>query len=123
VTDSDRMAALIGTARQALRDEIQPLLPAEQRYTTAMIANALAIASRTMASGTEIAARMHAALAGLYPDRPDDPSSRLERRLAQELRAGNIEPERERCIRAVLVARTLARLSLTNPDYPKSHSE
>lgn len=111
---------LLRAALDTLRAELQPALPAEQRYPAALVANALGIAARVMAEGDTIRSGERAAIAALYPALADATLPQLERRLARELRQGDASDEREERIRAVLVARALARLALTNPDYPKS---
>ena len=138
MTDDDRLAGLLSVAREALRAELQPALDSALRYRAAMVANALAIVARRLSLGQGVEARQVQALAALYPDAagpslrgpdaagpslrgPDaaGPSLRgLERRLARELRRGRLDVEREERVRAVLLARTLARLEIANPDYP-----
>jgi hypothetical protein len=114
----DRLASLLEIARDVLRAEVQPSLDAGQRYTAAMIGSAMAIAGRALAGGADSEARQHAGLAALYPDSANASLAQLERRLARELRHGRLDVEREEHVRAVLLARTLARLEITNPDYP-----
>ena len=128
MTDDDRLAGLLSVAREALRAELQPALDSALRYRAAMVANALAIVARRLSLGQSVEARQIQALAALYPDTagsglrgPDaaGPSLRgLERRLARELRRGQLDVEREERVRAVLLARTLAQLEIANPDYP-----
>lgn len=120
MTQDDRLASLLSAARDVLRAELQPSLDAGQRYRAAMIASALAIASRALAGGADLAARQRQTLAALYPDASVADLARLERRLARELRQGRLDVEREERVRAVLLARTLARLEITNPDYPST---
>ena len=110
-------------ASATLRDEIQPHLGAEQRYPAAMVANALRICARALAEGDRIADVQCQALRTLHPDAPAADLGALERRLAAELRAGHLPPEREQRIRDVLRIRALARLALTNPDYPNTYKE
>lgn len=112
----DAMDDLLGIAREMLRREIQPTLPPEQRYVAAMVAHAMAIAARDAAIGPDSRERQRLALAALFPGEASLAS--LERRLAGELRRTKPPPEREEQVRAVLLARTLARLEVSNPDYP-----
>lgn len=116
-----QLASLLAAAEATLREDIQPHLAAAQRYPAAMVANALRIAARSLAQGADVADAERAALATLYPDDPSADLGELQRRLAAELRVDGVTPEREQRIRAVLRARTLARLALTNPDYPKTY--
>lgn len=44
---------LLGTAHAALRDDLLNALPAEQRHTCLMVANAVAIAQRYLKAGIE----------------------------------------------------------------------
>lgn len=113
----DRLASLLTVARDELRTELMPGLDAGGRYRAAMIANAMAIASRALSAGAETKARQGQALTTLYPDSPDTEPARLERRLARELRQGRLDVGREERVRAVLLARTLSRLEIVNPDY------
>ena len=83
-----------------------------------MVANALAIVARRLSLGQGVEARQIQALAALYPDAAGSGLPGLERRLARELRRGRLVVEREERVRAVLLARTLARLEIANPDYP-----
>jgi hypothetical protein len=120
MSTNDRLASLLAVARDTLRSELQPGLDAGQRYTAAMIARAMAIAARALAGGAESEARQRQALAALYPEADGATLVQLERRLARELRQGRLDIGREERVRAVLLARTLARLEMANPDYPAS---
>ncbi|MFO1067502.1 MAG: DUF6285 domain-containing protein [Geminicoccaceae bacterium] len=117
----DAMDSLLGIARETLRRDIQPTLPPDQRYLAAMIAHAMAIAARAAAIGADSRERQRLALATLHPG--EAALAALERRLAGELRRTKPSPEREEQIRAVLLARTLARLEVSNPDYPDSFAD
>ncbi len=114
------VAGLLDVARLVLRTELQPGLDAEKRYVAAMVGNAMAIAARDLAGGAENRRRRQVALAALYPGQGQAALAQLERRLAHELRQGGLGIEREEQVRAVLLARTLARLEIANPDYPTS---
>ena len=118
MTDDDRLAGLLSVARETLRTELQPALDPALRYRAAMVANALAIVARRLSLGQGVEARQIQALAALYPDAAGSGLRGLERRLARELRRGRLDVEREERVRAVLLARTLARLEIANPDYP-----
>lgn len=118
-----QLARLLEAAEATWRAEIQPHLGAEQRYPAAMVANALRICTRALVEGDAAARTERDALSALYPDGPTADLDALERRLAAELRAGGIPPARERRIRQALLARTRARLTLTNPDYLETYRE
>lgn len=117
----DRLAGLADVARDVLRSDIQPSVPPERRYAAAMIAHALAVVARGLTQGEDIAAGERAALAGLCPDLAEASLPRLRRRLAGELRSDRLSPDREERIRAALLAVTLARLTVTSPDYPETY--
>jgi len=118
MSGEQRLADLLDAARLTLRTELQPALDAEGRYMAAMVGNAMAIAARDLAGGAENRQRQQAALAALYPELGQAALPQLERRLARELRQGGLAVDREEQVRAVLLARTLARLEIANPDYP-----
>lgn len=120
MSDDDRLAAMLSIAREALRSELQPALDSALRYRAAMVGNALAIAARRLSLGEDCEAKQIQALAALYPDAGGSGLRSLERRLARELRRGRLDLEREERVRAVLLARTLARLEIANPDYPST---
>ncbi len=119
----EQLASLLDVAHATLRDEIQQHLGPEQRYPAAMVASALRLCARALAIGPTAAGAAHQALSGLYPDGPLRDLRDLERRLSAELRAGRMPAERERLVRRALLARTLARLAVTNPDYAKTYNE
>lgn len=123
MTSHDDLASLLDAAREVLRHELQPVLPGDARYPAAMIGNALAIAGRAFAIGRHVEGQQRATLAALYDLKPDPPLDQLERRLARELRLSDPDPEREEHIRAALYARTMARLEISNPDYPRTFSK
>jgi hypothetical protein len=120
MSGEQRLADLLDVARLTLRTELQPSLDAEQRYVAAMVGNAMAIATRALASGAENRQRQQTVLAALYPELVQAALPQLERRLARELRQGGLTVDREEQVRAVLLARTLARLEIANPDYPST---
>ncbi|HMR32155.1 MAG TPA: DUF6285 domain-containing protein [Geminicoccaceae bacterium] len=120
MSDDERLASLLSIARESLRGELQPTLEPALRYRAAMVGNALAIAARRLSLGDDCEARQLQALAALYPEAAGSGLRNLERRLARELRRGRLDVEREERVRAVLLARTLARLEISNPDYPST---
>lgn len=114
--------ALLACARQVLRDEVMPALPAERKYALLMVMNAMSIAERQLRNGdapeAQELAELHAAL--------DDSKVGLaegNRRLARLLRDGEGDPGKPR--RAALFAHLRAegrrRLAESNPKaLPKS---
>src|SRR5262249_34744311 len=94
--DKPNAAALLEEARRTLLEALLPLLPPDRRYDGLMVANAMAIAARE--AGQEDVARREAVsrLSSLLQvpstalSDPDLPVRLLglERRLADEIRAG-----------------------------------
>jgi hypothetical protein len=107
MSEPNLAADQLATARDLLRGEIAPVLPDRLRFPAAMIANAMAIASRELEHGSANRAELRALLARLYPEAPgtaclDD----LQRRLARELRAGRFDQDEDGHLRALLLGRT-----------------
>ena len=123
MTGEDQLASMLAIARDMLRGELQPALDAGLRYRAAMVASAMAIATRALTAGADSEARQLRTIAALYPDSAGADLRRLERRLARELRQVRLDVEREERVRAVLLARTLARLEIANPDYPSTFTQ
>lgn len=111
-------ADLLRTARDVLRGELMPSLPAAQRYPAAMVANAMAIAARELEHGPRGRAELHALYGRIYPDAAETTLEELERRLARDLRTGWLGPQESPALRAVLAGRTRLRLEISNPDHP-----
>lgn len=108
--------ALLACARQLLRDEVLPALPAAHRHALLMALNAMSIAERQLRNGDAPEAQE---LAGLRELLDDDKVSLVDgnRRLAQLLREGAGDPGMPR--RGVLFAHLRAsgqqRLAESNP--------
>lgn len=104
---------LIELAVNTLRGELQPSLPPEQRYTAAMIANALEIARREILTDGETARWQ--LLDELYPSGDGD-----MKRLALDIRTGKVStgkvPDLHQRLRAILVEE----LRVRNPRFLKS---
>lgn len=110
-----RIAAenLIELAISALREELQPHLPAAQRYTAAMIANALEIARRELlADGGSEQWRL---LDAIYAEGESDLG-----RLASDIRAGKVSTATHPDLAARLRALLLEELRIRNPRFLKS---
>lgn len=104
---------LIELAVDTLRGELQPSLPAEHRYTAAMIANALEIARREILTDGETA--RWELLDELYPEGDGD-----MKQLAVDIRSGKVNtakvPDLHDRLRAILVEE----LRIRNPRFLKS---
>jgi hypothetical protein len=114
--DRPDAAALLDFAREALRRDLAPLLPAERRHEVGLIARAMAIAAREAVAGDAPLRACQAALAELLGEGDLDG---LMHRLAAAIRAGNYDvpsPERAQ-VRQLLWAITLQKLRESNPDY------
>lgn len=104
---------LIELAVATLRSELQPSLPPGQRYTAAMIANALEIARREILAEGETA--RWDLLDEIYPEGDGD-----MKRLALDIRTGKVnttnKPDLHERLRAILVEE----LRVRNPRFLKS---
>jgi hypothetical protein len=109
-------ANLLATARNLLRSEIGPTLPDRLRYPVAMIANAMAIASRQLEHGDNSRAEFRVLMARLYPEALDAASlDDLQRRFARDLRAGRFDQEEQVCLRSLLRGCIHLRLRISAP--------
>jgi hypothetical protein len=100
---------LVTLARETLQNDLAPALPAKDRFTAALVANALAIAARAMldhgdADAAIVAAREALPFAG-------------DRALIAAIRSGALDaPSTERtAARAYAAALVRRRLAVTNP--------
>ncbi len=109
------LADLLDTARAVLRERIAPAVPAELRFETAMVANAMAIAARA-ARGLPGAAEARG-LARLYPEAGDAPPEVLRRRLVADIRAGRLDAAGRHLAAHLLWPRVRERLALSSPEY------
>jgi hypothetical protein len=107
--DCIRGERLLETARELLFDELLPALPTSARHAALMVANAMAIAARTM-------------------DRHDGRSSKEERagadrRLCESIRQGHVDHGAEAAaLHARLLADTRARVEVSNPKYLRTET-
>lgn len=106
---------LLETARDVLRERIAPAVPAELRFETAMVANAMAIVARA-AGGLPGAAEV-AGLARLYPEAVGEPVEVLRQRLVADIRAGRFDAAGEHLAAHLLWPRVRERLALSSPEY------
>lgn len=104
---------LIELAVETLRGELQPQLPPEQRYTAAMIANALEIARRDILTDGETA--RWDLLDELYPDGDGDMG-----RLAADIRSGKVNTAKMPDLRERLRAVLIEELRIRNPRFLSS---
>lgn len=123
--DAPDAGRLLDIARRVLLDELLPLLPEDRRLDVLMIANAMGIAAREAGAGGVPVRDALERLAAVY-DEPvpaglsdDDAAimlSRLNRRLAADIRAGAFDAGLKRAaLLDHLAATTRARVAITNP--------
>jgi hypothetical protein len=99
---------LLETARGVLIDELLPVLPADKRHAALMVANAMAIAARTMS-------RLGAVV-------PNDARAEADRRLCESIRRGSADAGAEaRQVHARLLADIRAKVEVSNPKYLVLH--
>jgi hypothetical protein len=110
-----RIAAdtLIELAIDTLRRELQPSVPADKRYTAAMVANALEIARREILTDAESA--QWDLLDAIY----DDGEGTLQQ-LAADIRSGKVSTDTHPDLPAKLRALVVAELTVRNPRFLKS---
>lgn len=114
INDDPGARDLVAIALRSFREAILPVVPADQRFTALMIANALGTAERELAAGTGAEPGLAAAVGGLLGEAGDLPT--LLPRLCAAIDAGRFDaPDRQSALRAVLTDITLARLAVSNP--------
>lgn len=115
MTTARRVSAetLIQLASDLLRDDIGPSLPPEKRYALAMIQNALSIARRDILTDGETP--LWDLLDTVYPD-----GDGTAAKLAQDIRNGEVEPDRPPDLREQLKQVLIAELRIKNPRFLKS---
>lgn len=82
-------AALLAIARDVLRKELMPLLPKERAYEVLMVVNAMSIAERQLRFREQPVRDEQQALQELLHEQGD--VVELNRRLAQKVRAGDLD--------------------------------
>jgi hypothetical protein len=107
-----RIAAetLIELAIDTLRRELQPSVPADKRYTAAMVANALEIARREILADAESA--QWDLLDAIY----DDGEGTLQQ-LAADIRSGKVSAKTHPDLPDKLRALVVAELKVRNPRF------
>jgi uncharacterized protein DUF6285 len=116
---------LLAIARETVLKTIVVDLPMEKLYPALMIANAMAIAGREAAQAGALLDVELRDLEVFYGDaadaaaRPEDRLLGLNRRLADDARAGRFEGTVEAAgFRALLERQVRMRLRISNPRYP-----
>lgn len=105
--DAETLLALVA---ETLRTQIMPELAGDKRYTAAMMANALDVASRAIAVEDEAPAL--ALLDAVY----DDGDGTLAG-LAKDIRAGKVGDATHKDLRQRLKSHLLAELAVRNPRH------
>ncbi|MAL91234.1 hypothetical protein FIU84_05715 [Stutzerimonas frequens] len=106
---------LLEVARQTLLQELLPALPSELRYTTLMVANAMAIAARECQACAQAEAQERECLQLLLGEHL--PSANAARRaLGEAIRTGRYDaPETQGALLDALRQTTVAQLAISNP--------
>jgi hypothetical protein len=110
---------LLELARSVFLAELLPRLPEDKRYDGLMVAAAMAIGARELGAGAAPYEEERRGLMRILDEMPtgDEPLEaaleRLNRRLAQELRAGRWDGDP--AVHALLHAAAVARLKENNP--------
>ena len=114
-------ADLLATAREALLAAILPALPDDRRYTTLMIANAMAIATREARRGSDVASGEREALRALLKSAGRDAASdrtlpELREALRRAIRDGAFDaPRRAMQVTAALLRVAAHWVGVSNP--------
>jgi hypothetical protein len=110
-------AELLAAARDAIQNEILPLLPAESRVQGLMVLRAIAIVERELQAGTNLSATLHARLCAVAG--ATDPL----RRLSLDIRNGRYDPGMEGAatVGALLTDLARARCAISNPKALREH--
>ncbi|HEY0833461.1 MAG TPA: DUF6285 domain-containing protein [Azospirillum sp.] len=114
--DEPDAQGLVEIALKTLREVVLPAVPAERRFAALMIANALSIAGRELATGASAEPAQAEAIGGLLGGTGD--LETLTRRLCAAIDAGDFDAaDRQAALRAVLWDLTRSRLAVSNPKY------
>jgi hypothetical protein len=114
--EQPRGDALLACARQVLRNDVLPALPADRKHALLMVLNAMSIAERQLQSGDRPETEELAALRVLFDDGRIS-LAEANRQLARELRDGAGDPgsPRREALFAHLRAVGRQRLAESNP--------
>lgn len=118
-------AELLESARQVLLEDLLPALPPERKYEALMLANVMALTLRELDAGDLAVARQLRRLEALYSQSfqaiagasEAERLALLEKRLAQDIRAGRFDDSPGGPLREALLAMTQERLRISNPKY------
>jgi hypothetical protein len=115
-------AALLGTARATLMSELLPAIPAEQRYTALMVANAMGIAAREISLGPQARVREIERLRPLAAQdvapsaAADDDVHALRRAVCAAIRDGRFDDDAHAStLHDALLAIAVDRLAVSDP--------
>lgn len=103
---------LLDLAVAMLREELAPSLPADKRYAAAMVANAIEIARREIA--TDVEAPAWALLDELY-----EPGEGNPRQLSKDIRTGTVSEAANPGLGRSLLGILDAELAIKNPRFVK----
>ena len=112
--------ALLAIARETLLKDLLPQIAAEHRMTVLMVARALEIVGREIVAGDAADMAFGAGVAAVYERAlPCEAAAFdvLARRLAVDIRADALTPDRKRAVHVLLLAEARARVALGNPRY------
>lgn len=119
INDDPDARDLVAIALKSFREAILPVVPAEQRFTALMIANALGMAERELAAGASAEPALASAVGALLGEEgglEEGGLAALLPRLCAAIDGGVFDaPDRQAALRAVLAEVTRARLSVSNP--------
>ncbi len=107
---------LIELAIATLKSELQPALPAEHRYTAAMLANALEIARREIV--TDGQSERWNLLDSIYPEAEGE-----MKQLAADIRSGKVNSKKHPELAERLKALVIEELKISNPRFLKTRAE
>ncbi len=110
MTDRLNAESLLDLVQETLRTEIMPSLPADKRYTVAMLANAIDIAQREVAVEADA---LHLALLDAFYEDGDGTLADM----ARQIRSGSISEEMYPDIRKRLRAYLVHELQVRNPRF------
>jgi hypothetical protein len=114
LTRSGELADLLETARDVFRAELGEGIPSDKHYAAAMVANAMAIVARFLRTSPTDRRASYVALYGR--EAQDAPEADLERRLVADIRAGRFDTHQADRLRTLLLARTVERLKISDPE-------
>jgi hypothetical protein len=112
--------ALLAIARETLLNDLLPQIAGEHRMAALMVARALEIVGREIVAGDAADMAFAAGVAAIYERASPCEAAAVDalaRRLAVDIRADALTPERKQAVHALLLAEARARVALGNPRY------